>query len=163
MRKPSLGASLIALSLLATAEPATSEPRVPAGIDRAQVPGWSEDDLAFFLHGSMSTEVIPERLLAAWAGTYPELFPTPDLSHLGLIPDPGAGLPIGVSRAPVAHLGGLPSLGLNCASCHVTEVRPKTGAAPVRVLGGNADFDAEGLFGTVIRAMYSTLEPELKV
>ena len=41
----------------------------------------------FFLHGSMSTEVIPEAVLRAFIKTYPDLFPTGDLSHLGLLPD----------------------------------------------------------------------------
>ena len=30
------------------------------GIDTAQVPKWSANDLNFFLHGSMSTEVVPD-------------------------------------------------------------------------------------------------------
>src|SRR5690242_15562203 len=54
---------------------------------RAQVPGWSKNDLDFFLHGSMGTEVFPEPVLRAFIKTYPELFPTADFSHLGLIPD----------------------------------------------------------------------------
>src|SRR5436309_11990186 len=75
-----------------------------AGIDGAQVPKWSGADLDFFLHGSMSTEVVPERVLKAFVATYPDLFPTKDLSNFGLIPDVAAGLPIGVSRREVPHL-----------------------------------------------------------
>ena len=77
----------------------------------------------FFLHGSMSTEVVPETVLRALIKTYPDLFPTADLSHLGLIPDPAFGWPIGFSRKNVQHLGGLPSIGINCASCHVTQIK----------------------------------------
>src|ERR1044072_7175673 len=65
----------------------------------AQVPTWSSGDLRFFLHGSMSTEVAPETVLRAFIRTYPDLFPTPDLSHLGLIPDPEFGWPVGFSRS----------------------------------------------------------------
>src|SRR5215831_11741897 len=74
-----------------------------SGIDTAQVPTWSRDDLRFFLHGSMSTEVVPESVLRAFIKTYPELFPSNDLSHLGLIPDPDFGWPIGFSRKSVKH------------------------------------------------------------
>ena len=49
----------------------------------AQVPGWSGDDLDFFLHGSMSTEFVPETVLRSFMRAYPELFPAADLSHLG--------------------------------------------------------------------------------
>ena len=67
-------------------------------IDLAQVPTWSADDLNFFLHGSMGTEVVPEPVLRAFITTYPDLFPTSELSHLGLIPDNEFGWPIGFSR-----------------------------------------------------------------
>ena len=67
--------------------------------------------MAFFLRGSMSAEVIPEGVLRAFIKTYPDLFATNDLTHLGLIPDLEFGWPIGISRADVKHLGGLPSLG----------------------------------------------------
>ncbi len=79
--------------------------------EREQVPTWSAKDMAFFLHGSMSAEVIPEGVLRAFIKTYPDLFATNDLTHLGLIPDLEFGWPIGISRADVKHLGGLPSLG----------------------------------------------------
>ncbi|PYK42549.1 MAG: hypothetical protein DME46_10095 [Verrucomicrobia bacterium] len=59
---------------------------------------WSADDLNFFLHGSMGTEVVPEPVLRAFITTYPDLFPTSELSHLGLIPDNEFGWPIGFSR-----------------------------------------------------------------
>ena len=65
------------------------------GIDLAQVPTWSSDDLNFFLHGTMGTEVVPEAVLHAFVKSYPDLFPTPDLNHLNLIPDKEFGWPIG--------------------------------------------------------------------
>ena len=66
----------------------------PAGIDAAQVPDWPRDDVAFFLHGSMSAEFVPERVLRAFVKTYPDLFPQADLSNFGLIPDPAFGWPM---------------------------------------------------------------------
>src|SRR5262245_26056588 len=46
----------------------------------AQTPSWSADDLEFFLHGSMGTEFLPERVLTAMCATYPDLFPGADLA-----------------------------------------------------------------------------------
>src|SRR5258705_13190738 len=92
--------------------PAAAEDSGPYNyIDKAQVPTWSDEDLAFFLHGSMSTEVIPEPVLHAFIQIYPDLFPKSDLSHLGLIPDPDFGWPIGVSRKNVKHLGDMSAVG----------------------------------------------------
>src|SRR5205085_9315159 len=93
-----------------------------AKIAQQQVPGWSKEDLNFFLHGSMSTEVVPEAVLRAFIKTYPDLFPSSDLTHLGLIPDKEFGWPIGFSRKRVQHLGGMSAIGINCASCHVAQI-----------------------------------------
>src|SRR5256885_42589 len=90
-----------------------------AAQDMAQVPAWTRDDLEFFLHGSMSSEFVPEGVLRAFIKAYPDLFPKDDLSHLGAVPDARFGWPIGFTRREVPHLGGLMSVGVNCASCHV--------------------------------------------
>src|SRR4029077_19295121 len=101
-----------------------SESASPArtDIEHAPAPSWSKDDLNFFLHGSMSTEVVPESVLRAFIKTYPDLFPSSDLSHLGLIPDQELGWPIGFSRKNLRHLAGMSSIGINCASCHVAQI-----------------------------------------
>jgi len=130
-----------------------------AAIQMTQVPTWSQQDLDFFLHGSMSTEVVPETVLRAFIKTYPDLFPKDDLSNLGLIPDPKFGWPIGLSRKEVPHLGGLSAVGINCASCHVGEITPPTGGANIRVLGMTAQFDVEGFFGAVIISTFRTSDP----
>ncbi|MBI3882338.1 MAG: hypothetical protein HY301_20055 [Verrucomicrobia bacterium] len=151
---------VVVLISCATDERVAREPGArSAGNGAAQVPSWSRADLDFFLHGSMSTEVVPEAVLRAFIRTYPDLFPSADLSHLGLIPDPAFGWPVGFSRKPVAHLGGLSSVGINCAACHVAEISVAPGAAPVRVLGGTAHFDAEAFFGSVIVATFRTSDP----
>ncbi|HEX7518592.1 MAG TPA: hypothetical protein VF345_15035 [Chthoniobacterales bacterium] len=136
-----------------------AEQEKAVGIDIAQVPKWSSDDLNFFLHGSMSTEVVPEPVLRAFIQIYPDLFPRPDLTYLGLIPDSDFGWPIGFSRKEVKHLGSLPAVGLNCAACHVAEVHSSKGVAPVRVLGVTSHFDAEAFLGAVIVATFRTAEP----
>src|SRR5438477_12099652 len=100
-------------------------------IDKRQVPGWSSADLNFFLHGSMGTEVVPETVLRAFIKTYPDLFPTTDFSHLGLIADPQFGWPIGFSRTNVKHLGGMSAVGINCASCHFVQITSRSSAEPI--------------------------------
>lgn len=71
------------LALSATCAKAST--RTESGIDLTQVPQWKRADLEFFLHGSMGTEVIPERVLNAFVATYPDLYPTKNLSNFGLI------------------------------------------------------------------------------
>jgi len=137
--------------------PATAG-RAPADV-AAQAPGWSAADRDFFLHGSMSAEMVPERVLRAFIAAYPDLFPRADLTGFGLIADPVFGWPLGVSRRPVAHLGGLPSLGINCAACHVAELTAAAGGPPVRVLGAVAPFDAEAFFGALTVATFRTADP----
>jgi hypothetical protein len=137
--------------------PATTRPA--RDVIAAQVPAWSADDLQFFLHGSMSAEMVPERVLRALIATYPDLFPSADLGNFGLIPDATFGWPIGFSRRPVAHLGGLPSVGINCAACHAVELTAAAGGAPVRVLGAAGHFDVEAFFGALTVATFRTADP----
>src|SRR2546426_4136376 len=102
MKTSLLVSIVIAVVAIADASAQQSK-RTESGIDLAQVPKWSRADLDFFLHGSMSTEVVPERVLQAFMMTYRDLFPSEDLSNFGLMPDPKVGLPIGVSRREVSH------------------------------------------------------------
>src|SRR4026207_2264080 len=94
---------LIFLSLMACATSpdrpaAQSSSGESATSGTTQVPTWSHMDLDFFLHGSMSTEMIPEAVLRAFISSYRDLFPSPNLSNFGLIPDPTFGWPVGLSR-----------------------------------------------------------------
>jgi hypothetical protein len=152
-------AVLVAAGVVLYAGCSVAGPAGAGDVARAQVPTWSQDDLDSFQHGTMSTEVVPEPVLRAFTRQYPDLFPSQDLSNFGLIPDPSFGWPVGFSRRKVAHLGGLSAVGLNCASCHVGEVTPPDGGAPVRVLGMTAHFDAEAYLGAVIVATFRTLDP----
>ena len=162
--KPTLTASALSflaglLLLIAIRDATGTKPITP--LWRAQVPGWSRADLDFFLHGSMGTEIFPEPVLRAFIKTYPEIFPRADLSHLGLIPDHDFGWPIGFSRSPsVKHLGNLPAVGINCASCHVSQITAVGNETPIRILGTTSQFDVEAFFGSVLAAMYKTSEPE---
>jgi hypothetical protein len=142
-----------------TKQTRTSPPKAKS-VEANQVPTWSKDDLDFFLHGSMSTEVVPEAVLRAFIRAYPDLFPSPDLSHLGLIPDPEFGWPIGFSRKKeVKHLGGQSAVGINCASCHFVQMTSASTPEPIRILGGTSHFNVEAFFGSVIVATFKTAEP----
>ena len=128
-------------------------------VAKAQVPTWSEQDMDFFLHGSMSTEVVPETILRAFIKTYPDLFPTSDLTYLGMIPDADFGWPIGFSRANVKHLAGLSAIGINCASCHVAQFTSTTDNKPIRILGTTSHFNVEAFFGSVLVATFRMSDP----
>ncbi|MFL6514206.1 MAG: hypothetical protein ACJ8M1_04210 [Chthoniobacterales bacterium] len=144
---------------LATFHLSAAEKKPPASPGLAQVPNWSAEDLQFFLHGSMGTEVVPERVMNAFIKIYPDLFPTNDFSHLGLIADPDFGWPIGFSRRNVKHLGELSAIGINCASCHFVQVTSPRIPAPIRILGGTSHFDVEAFFGAVLVATFRTSDP----
>lgn len=134
----------------------SAQTNYPYGIDPRQIPTWSQEDLEFFLHGSMGTEVAPERMLVVFQAMYPDLFPGHDLSEFGLITENAGALPIGISRREVPHLGGLPSLGINCASCHVTEAVFAKGSSPQRILGANSHFDVQAYFTAMVMGMART-------
>lgn len=153
-----VGAGLVVL-IAAGRTTGASELRPDDATARAQTPSWTEADTRFFLHGSMSTEVVPETVLRAFQATYPELFPAPGLSAFGFLDDPASDLPIGFSRGSVAHLGGLSSVGINCAACHVAEITPTFGGPPVRVLGVTSHVDVEAFFGSVAAATFQTADP----
>src|SRR5947209_9129390 len=138
----------------------TGEHPAPPKLVSNQVPNWSKDDLNFFLHGSMSTEVVPESVLRAFIKTYPNLFPSWDLTHLGLIPDKEFGWPIGFSRKKVEHLGNMSAIGINCASCHVAQITSTSSDVPTRILGVTSHFNVEGFFGSVLVATFQTSDPE---
>jgi Cytochrome c len=59
----------------------------------------------------------------------------------------------------VPHLGGLPSIGVNCAACHVGQIDFGATARPVRVLGMTAHFDAEAFLGAMVVATFRTSDP----
>ena len=151
--------SALALAAVTFTAAAADQP-AKARIDPAQIQKWTADDLEFFLHGSMSTEVVPERVLRAFIKIYPDLFPASDLAYLGLIPDPAFGWPIGFSRkAEVKHLGGLSAVGINCASCHVAQIHSSGAKEPLRILGATSHFNVEAFFGSVLISTFKTSEP----
>ncbi|HZT56229.1 MAG TPA: hypothetical protein VFA35_08395, partial [Burkholderiaceae bacterium] len=128
------------------------------GFAQAQAPTWSAADLEFFLHGSMGTEVVPECVFAAFRALYPDLLPGDGFAAFGFVAGARSGdLPVGVSRREVKHLGSVPSLGLNCAACHTTELQSE--GASLRLLGSVGHLDSEAFFGAVTAAGLRTADP----
>src|SRR2546423_8922734 len=161
LRYPAMKATLAAFAIAAAtfAAAATDQP-AKAKIDPAQIPKWSADDLDFFFHGSMSTEVVPERVLRAFIKIYPDLFPASDLAYLGLISDPAFGWPIGFSRkTEVKHLGGLSAVGINCASCHVAQIHSSGAKELMRILRATSHFNVQAFFGSVLISTFKNSEP----
>lgn len=133
-----------------SSSPRVNRYRIPA----EQVAELTADDIDILMHGSLATEVLPVKLLAAFPRAFPDLFPEPDMSNFGLVPDPEAGMPLGVSmKKSVQHLGGEDAVGINCASCHMTEVDFGDGGGPLRVVGPAGQFDVNAFFGAVVVGM----------
>lgn len=128
----------------------------PVLLDPGQTPEWSDEDLEFYLHGSISDEWVPERVLRAFAKANPDLFPNGDLSGYGAIGDGLAEPPIGFSRREVEHLGGLPSWGLGCAACHSGRIDEAPGRTKGLVLSMPGTFDVAGYFGAILVSMERT-------
>jgi mono/diheme cytochrome c family protein len=153
-----LAASFVAAAL-GWQNPQSRPPALPEFL-ADQAPSWSEADREFFLHGSISSEVLPEAVLAAFVSTYPDLYPGKDLTAFGALSSGDGRLPIGFSRRSVAHLGGLPSLGINCAACHTSQIEFEGAAGAVRVLGPAGTFDVEAYFGAMLAATFRTSDPD---
>lgn len=151
---------LLALFAAACAVPPRQELRAHR-LDPLQTPGWTADDMEFFLHGSMCNEFLPERILKAFQAAYPALFPGGGLEAFGttgLGADPET-VPVGFSRLAQEHLGRLPSYGINCASCHTAVVEGPDSPRPRLILGPAGFFDVQSFIGAVLVAMQRTQEP----
>ncbi len=122
-------------------------------LDPTQRPDGSSEDLDFLLHGSMSSEFVPDRVLRALVAANPDLFPGGDLSAFGVI-EPGLDeAPIGLTTRTVDYLGGQHSWGINCMSCHSGTVEMPDGP-PLVVLGMAGNFNVEAFYGAVLGATF---------
>lgn len=153
-----------ALAVVSTAVALTAaacapvRPAVP-GLDPRQTPTWSAADQRDFLYGSMGNEFVPERFLRAFIAAYPDLFPGGGLAAFGVLAEPGREWPVGFSRRAVTHLGNQPSIGMNCAACHLAEFREAADRPGLRVIGPPALFDVYAFSGALAVSMARTTEP----
>jgi mono/diheme cytochrome c family protein len=112
--------------------------------------GWSysfdrpvaySDPVEHFKYGSIGSDIengLPVRVLNVLPRMFPQYMPPgpiQDYTAFGFIQEPGRPLPIGFSiRRKLIDLAGL-----NCASCHVGQVRKSVQDPPVIILGMPAD------------------------
>lgn len=94
-------------------------------------------NLDHFKYGSIGSDIengIPVRVLQVLPRLFPEYLPAggpQDYTAFGFIQEPGHTLPIGFSTRRRA----IDLTGLNCAVCHVGQVRADVDAEPVTILG----------------------------
>jgi mono/diheme cytochrome c family protein len=134
--------------------------------------GWSEADRQWFDHFSQGSAVLDYRLfLNLEAADSEQLFrSTLDDPRYGLILDAASpqnpdGLPIGITRSPVAKpIRGWPVgdyVGVTCAACHNGELIFK--GRRVRIQGGNSrTVDLQGLVHGLDSALSATLQDPTK-
>ena len=90
-----------------------------------------------FKYGSIGSDVengLPQHILTVLPRMFPEYLPEnapPDLTAFGFIQEPGRPMPIGFSQ----RRRSIDLVGLNCALCHVGQVRAAPDAEPVTILG----------------------------
>lgn len=118
--------------------------------------GLSGADRQNFYHLAEGSEIFPY----AWMKALQTVDGQPFLQNperFGLIPDPGdtTGLPIGLT---VANRRGVPlgeMVGVNCAACHVAELKYQN--ANLRVDGGQNLFDLGGFYGELFEDSKATV------
>lgn len=168
MRRPLIAVvvvPILALSIASCEKEEQGSPKKPKErstqslLESQQVPEWSQDDMEFYLHGSMSAEFLPLSVFEAFRVTYPELFPKGDFTEFGLLKDKSSHSAIGITGGEPPHLAGLRSIGINCAACHTAEIEPANGEPPVRVLGVTGAFDVEAFYNSNILATFKTADP----
>ncbi len=144
---------LVAIALLVSLAWTEETAKPTFDLDASQRPNGSSADLDFMLHGSMSSEFVPDRVLRALVAANPDLFPGGDLSAYGVI-EPGLDeAPIGFTGRTVDYLGGQHSWGINCMSCHTGTVE-MPGGPPLVVLGMAGNFNVEAFYGAVFLATF---------
>lgn len=142
-------------------EPSGSE--IPTGASGAHLGGLSAEDRKAFYHTPEGSELFPLDWLRAMTSVKTGKPLLDDLGRFGLIDDPDGPvvaandarrLPVGVTRV-VPTGSRLEMLGVNCAACHVAEMRYK--GAVVRVDGAPALFDIQGFYAEMFQSAVATL------
>jgi hypothetical protein len=111
-----------------------------------------------FYHLSQGSEIMPWILLTAVDVADPGSSKpfVENLSRYGLLPDPGRddGLPVGLTVASNPFTFGMDFVGVNCAACHVGELRHNGKA--VRVDGAPNMFNLQLFYSDAIEAVMAT-------
>ena len=133
--------------------PGTSTPAPPSGIAEN---GLSGADRQNFYHLAEGSELFPY----AWMKALNTASDQPFLQNperFGLIPDPGNadGLPIGLTRANRLGVPLGEMVGVNCAACHVAELKYQN--TSYRVDGGQNLFDLGSFYGELFEDTKATV------
>ncbi|HLJ06722.1 MAG TPA: di-heme-cytochrome C peroxidase [Acetobacteraceae bacterium] len=111
-----------------------------------------------YYHTSQGSEIVPWILLTAVDVADPGSSKpfVENLSRFGLLPDPGRndGLPVGLTVATNPFTFGMDFVGVNCAACHVGELRYNGKA--VRVDGAPNMFNLQLFYGQAVDALVAT-------
>jgi len=130
--------------------------------------GLSDDDRTIFYHTPEGSELAPIELIRPLERKQGGMF-MDHLERFGLIPQPKGknndeGLPIGITVATTRDariLGSPEMIGINCAACHVSELRYD--GQSVIIDGAPSRFDIRALYSDLIDAIESTLEDNGKL
>src|SRR6516165_10748226 len=111
-----------------------------------------------YYHLSQGAEILPWILLTAVDVADPGSSKpfVENLSRYGLLPDPGRddGLPVGLTVATNPFTFGMDFVGVNCAACHVGELRYNGNA--VRVDGAPNMFNLQLFYSQAVEALLAT-------
>src|SRR5262245_38390077 len=146
----------LALVVVLSAAPGVATADPPLG-------GLSDDDRKTLYHLPEGSELFPVDWLRAMTSVKTGKPFLDDLGRFGLIDDPNGPpiadgdprrLPVGVTRTvPRGSLTEM--LGVNCAACHVGEIRFK--GAVIRVDGASSLFDIQGFYEEMFQSAAATL------
>ena len=111
-----------------------------------------------FYHLSQGSEIMPWILLTAVDVADPSSANpfVENLGRYGLLPDPGRddGLPVGLTVSSNPFTFGMDFVGVNCAACHVSELRH--GGKAVRIDGAPNMFNLQLFYSDAIDAVMAT-------
>jgi hypothetical protein len=120
--------------------------------------GLSQQQRESYYHISQGSEIVPWILLTAVDVAEPGSSKpfVENLSRFGFLPDPGRddGLPVGLTVATNPFTFGMEFVGVNCAACHVGELRYNGKA--VRVDGAPNMFNLQLFYGQAVDALVAT-------
>jgi hypothetical protein len=127
--------------------------------------GLSQQQREAYYHLSQGSEIVPWILLTAVDIADPGSSKpfVENLSRFGLLPDPGRddGLPVGLTVATNPFTFGMDFVGVNCAACHVGELR--TNGKAVRVDGAPNMFNLQLFYSQAVDALLATTKVRSKL
>src|SRR5271165_3339028 len=129
------------------------DPSIVADYGNGLTPAQKES----YYHLSQGSEIMPWIVLTAVDAADSTKPFVENLERYGLLPDPGRddGLPVGLAVASNPFTFGMDFVGINCAACHVGELRHRGKA--VRVDGAPNMFNLQLFYSDAIEAVTATV------